>query len=196
MEAQMLEGGFVKGPQDAAHAFRAIMTAMARPGDIRETARRGGCARADRAALRAARLRVDLGPEEPDVRLAPALRADVEHLRGVVRIRHRDGPAHDPARIEPEIEQPLRNAGIVAQPLAAAQIRGCFFYDVDTTEIYTARRERKREVPPPDQVERFKGRYTAANDQLDMFTAQHEVPFQKVFLRDLRTPIRQLPAPA
>lgn len=34
----MLEGGFVKGPQDAAHAFRAIMTAMARPGDIREVA--------------------------------------------------------------------------------------------------------------------------------------------------------------
>lgn len=34
MQAQVLEGGFTNLPVDAAHAFRAIMTAMARPGEI------------------------------------------------------------------------------------------------------------------------------------------------------------------
>lgn len=34
MESQVLEGGFADLPVDAAHAFRSIMTAMARPGDI------------------------------------------------------------------------------------------------------------------------------------------------------------------
>ncbi|MFT5631997.1 MAG: alpha-D-ribose 1-methylphosphonate 5-triphosphate synthase subunit PhnH, partial [Gammaproteobacteria bacterium] len=34
MQAQVLEGGFVNLPIDASYAFRAVMTAMARPGDI------------------------------------------------------------------------------------------------------------------------------------------------------------------
>jgi alpha-D-ribose 1-methylphosphonate 5-triphosphate synthase subunit PhnH len=34
MEVQNLEGGFANVPIDASHAFRAIMTAMARPGEI------------------------------------------------------------------------------------------------------------------------------------------------------------------
>jgi alpha-D-ribose 1-methylphosphonate 5-triphosphate synthase subunit PhnH len=34
MRAQVLEGGFVDLPVDASHAFRAVMTAMARPGEI------------------------------------------------------------------------------------------------------------------------------------------------------------------
>ncbi|WP_417260688.1 phosphonate C-P lyase system protein PhnH [Celeribacter sp.] len=34
MQAQVLEGGFADFPVDASHAFRAVMTAMARPGDI------------------------------------------------------------------------------------------------------------------------------------------------------------------
>ncbi|WP_102108351.1 phosphonate C-P lyase system protein PhnH [Oceaniglobus roseus] len=34
MQAATLEGGFGDGPRDAAHAFRAVMTAMARPGEI------------------------------------------------------------------------------------------------------------------------------------------------------------------
>lgn len=34
MEAHVLEGGFADVPVEASHAFRAIMTAMARPGDI------------------------------------------------------------------------------------------------------------------------------------------------------------------
>jgi alpha-D-ribose 1-methylphosphonate 5-triphosphate synthase subunit PhnH len=34
MQAHILEGGFADKPVDAAHAFRAVMTAMARPGDI------------------------------------------------------------------------------------------------------------------------------------------------------------------
>ena len=36
MQALALEGGFKSAPTDAAHAFRSIMTAMARPGDISE----------------------------------------------------------------------------------------------------------------------------------------------------------------
>jgi alpha-D-ribose 1-methylphosphonate 5-triphosphate synthase subunit PhnH len=36
MEAHILEGGFANIPIDAAHAFRAVMTAMARPGEIFE----------------------------------------------------------------------------------------------------------------------------------------------------------------
>lgn len=36
MEAEALDGGFAAAPQDAAYAFRAIMTAMARPGEIVE----------------------------------------------------------------------------------------------------------------------------------------------------------------
>jgi alpha-D-ribose 1-methylphosphonate 5-triphosphate synthase subunit PhnH len=35
MQTQALGGGFAAPPQDAAHAFRAIMTAMAQPGQIR-----------------------------------------------------------------------------------------------------------------------------------------------------------------
>ncbi|MGB3246306.1 MAG: phosphonate C-P lyase system protein PhnH [Sulfitobacter sp.] len=38
MQAHILEGGFSDPPIDAAHAFRAVMTAMARPGDICEIA--------------------------------------------------------------------------------------------------------------------------------------------------------------
>ncbi|UWR26601.1 phosphonate C-P lyase system protein PhnH [Sulfitobacter sp. S223] len=34
MHTPILEGGFADKPVDAAHAFRAVMTAMARPGDI------------------------------------------------------------------------------------------------------------------------------------------------------------------
>lgn len=34
MQAHALEGGFKNAPTDAAHAFRSIMTAMARPGEI------------------------------------------------------------------------------------------------------------------------------------------------------------------
>ncbi len=34
MQAQVLEGGFADLPVDASHAFRAVMTAMARPGEI------------------------------------------------------------------------------------------------------------------------------------------------------------------
>jgi alpha-D-ribose 1-methylphosphonate 5-triphosphate synthase subunit PhnH len=34
MQAQVLEGGFAYLPIDASYAFRAVMTAMARPGDI------------------------------------------------------------------------------------------------------------------------------------------------------------------
>ena len=34
MRAQVLEGGFADLPVDASHAFRAVMTAMARPGEI------------------------------------------------------------------------------------------------------------------------------------------------------------------
>lgn len=34
MQTQVLEGGFADLPVDASHAFRAVMTAMARPGDI------------------------------------------------------------------------------------------------------------------------------------------------------------------
>ncbi|SEL21179.1 phosphonate C-P lyase system protein PhnH [Pacificibacter marinus] len=34
MQAQVLEGGFADVPVDASHAFRAVMTAMARPGEI------------------------------------------------------------------------------------------------------------------------------------------------------------------
>ena len=34
MQAQILEGGFANLPIDASHAFRAVMTAMARPGHI------------------------------------------------------------------------------------------------------------------------------------------------------------------
>ncbi|MFT6023004.1 MAG: alpha-D-ribose 1-methylphosphonate 5-triphosphate synthase subunit PhnH [Ascidiaceihabitans sp.] len=38
MNTQVLEGGFTDLPIDAAHAFRAIMTMMARPGDIADVA--------------------------------------------------------------------------------------------------------------------------------------------------------------
>jgi alpha-D-ribose 1-methylphosphonate 5-triphosphate synthase subunit PhnH len=41
MQALALEGGFADAPIDAAHAFRAVMTAMARPGEIRTV--RGAC---------------------------------------------------------------------------------------------------------------------------------------------------------
>lgn len=34
MQTQVLEGGFADQPRDASHAFRAVMTAMARPGEI------------------------------------------------------------------------------------------------------------------------------------------------------------------
>ena len=34
MEMQVLEGGFCDAPREASHAFRALMTAMARPGTI------------------------------------------------------------------------------------------------------------------------------------------------------------------
>jgi Uncharacterized enzyme of phosphonate metabolism len=34
MQIQTLDGGFATPPVDAAHAFRAIMTAMAQPGTI------------------------------------------------------------------------------------------------------------------------------------------------------------------
>ena len=34
MQAHVLEGGFADLPVDASHAFRAVMTAMARPGEI------------------------------------------------------------------------------------------------------------------------------------------------------------------
>ncbi len=34
MQTQILEGGFTDLPIDASHAFRAVMTAMARPGEI------------------------------------------------------------------------------------------------------------------------------------------------------------------
>ena len=34
MRTQVLEGGFANFPVDASHAFRAVMTAMARPGEI------------------------------------------------------------------------------------------------------------------------------------------------------------------
>uniref|UniRef100_UPI003568D337 phosphonate C-P lyase system protein PhnH n=1 Tax=Sulfitobacter sp. TaxID=1903071 RepID=UPI003568D337 len=34
MQSQVLEGGFADLPVDASYAFRAVMTAMARPGDI------------------------------------------------------------------------------------------------------------------------------------------------------------------
>lgn len=34
MRAQVLEGGFSDSPVEASHAFRAVMTAMARPGEI------------------------------------------------------------------------------------------------------------------------------------------------------------------
>lgn len=34
MQTQVLEGGFADLPVDSSHAFRAVMTAMARPGDI------------------------------------------------------------------------------------------------------------------------------------------------------------------
>lgn len=34
MQSQVLEGGFANQPVDASHAFRAVMTAMAHPGDI------------------------------------------------------------------------------------------------------------------------------------------------------------------
>lgn len=34
MQTQVLEGGFANLPVDASHAFRAVMTAMARPGEI------------------------------------------------------------------------------------------------------------------------------------------------------------------
>lgn len=36
MQTQALEGGFANAPLDAAHAFRAIMNAMAQPGTIEE----------------------------------------------------------------------------------------------------------------------------------------------------------------
>ncbi len=36
MDAQVLGGGFADAPRDAAYAFRALMTAMARPGSIQE----------------------------------------------------------------------------------------------------------------------------------------------------------------
>lgn len=36
MQAHILEGGFADQPIDASHAFRAVMTAMARPGEILE----------------------------------------------------------------------------------------------------------------------------------------------------------------
>lgn len=39
MHTQTLEGGFTNFPVDASHAFRAVMTAMARPGDIVEVHR-------------------------------------------------------------------------------------------------------------------------------------------------------------
>ncbi len=38
MQSQILEGGFSNGPVDSSHAFRALMTAMARPGDIMQIA--------------------------------------------------------------------------------------------------------------------------------------------------------------
>jgi alpha-D-ribose 1-methylphosphonate 5-triphosphate synthase subunit PhnH len=38
MEARVLEGGFADLPVDASHAFRALMTAMARPGEIVQVA--------------------------------------------------------------------------------------------------------------------------------------------------------------
>lgn len=36
MHTQALEGGFANAPIDAAHAFRAVMNAMARPGTIEQ----------------------------------------------------------------------------------------------------------------------------------------------------------------
>mgnify|MGYP005993642369 CR=1 FL=1 len=38
MQAQLLEGGFADHPIESSHAFRAVMTAMARPGEITQVA--------------------------------------------------------------------------------------------------------------------------------------------------------------
>ena len=56
MDAQLLEGGFTNAPVDAAHAFRAAMNAMARPGRIEAIAGGQGPAPISAAAATLRRL--------------------------------------------------------------------------------------------------------------------------------------------
>lgn len=72
-----LEGGFADAPIDAAHAFRAIMTALARPGEILHVT--GAQPPAPLSAAAGAVLLTLCGPETP-VFLAPS--HDSEAVRG------------------------------------------------------------------------------------------------------------------
>ena len=63
MDAQLLEGGFANAPVDAAHAFRAAMNAMARPGRIEAIA--GGQGPAPMSAAAATLILTLCDPETP-----------------------------------------------------------------------------------------------------------------------------------
>ncbi|MEM7505935.1 MAG: phosphonate C-P lyase system protein PhnH [Pseudomonadota bacterium] len=77
MMAASLEGGFADTPIDAAHAFRAIMTALARPGQIERVV--GARPPAPLSAAAGAVLLTLCGPETP-VFLAPS--HDNQAVRG------------------------------------------------------------------------------------------------------------------
>lgn len=76
MQEHILEGGFSDGPIDASHAFRAVMTAMARPGDIM-----GISGAQPPAPLSAAAGAVLLTLCDPETPVFLATRHDTPHIR-------------------------------------------------------------------------------------------------------------------
>ena len=86
MAQAALAGGFTDAPRDAAHAFRAIMTAMARPGvilDIEGAAPPEGLSPAAGAVL------LTLCDPDTPVWLAPTLLGRRLKSRGWLRFPHR-----------------------------------------------------------------------------------------------------------
>jgi len=76
MDATVLEGGFTQAPQQAAQAFRAIMTAMARPGDILSV---GGALPPAPLSVAAGTLLLTLCDPDTPVFLAPSV--DTQDIR-------------------------------------------------------------------------------------------------------------------
>ncbi|MGR3434492.1 MAG: phosphonate C-P lyase system protein PhnH [Shimia sp.] len=76
-QAQALEGGFAQPPQQSAHAFRAIMEAMARPGRIEAL---GGATAPAPTSVAAATVLMTLCDADTPVWIAPS--HDCDELRG------------------------------------------------------------------------------------------------------------------
>ncbi len=91
METQALEGGFGDAPREASHAFRAVMTAMARPGRIEKLT--GGVPPAP-LSVAAGTLLLTLADADTPVFLAGA--ADTPEMRGWLAF-HTGAPLRGPS---------------------------------------------------------------------------------------------------